>query len=253
MSLVGAEVRRKEDPNLLCGRGMFVDDFAPARTAYMAFATSPLAHGRIEGVDVVDATAVEGVLAVWTAADIADLPTPPGLPDLERPLLAGQKVRFAGEAVAVVVAESRAAAADAAAAVIADIEPLPAAASIEAALAEDAAQIDPSVAGNVAFALPAENPEVDQALGEAPPPRHAAGREQPLCPQPAGAERVARRLGSRRVDRLGDPSDPAPAAHHPGDVLRTLPGRGQGHRPEVRRRRSAPRSTTSPSSSSPRR
>ena len=168
MSLVGAEVRRKEDPNLLCGRGRFVDDFAPARTAFMAFATSPVAHGRIERIDTADAAAVEGVLAVWTAADITELPTPPGAPGLERPLLAEHKVRFAGEAVAVVVAESRAAAADAAEAVLADIESLPAAASIEAALATGAARIDPNIDGNVAFTLPAENPEVDRAMAGAP-------------------------------------------------------------------------------------
>ena len=167
MSLVGAEVRRKEDPNLLCGRGKFVDDFTPVGTAYMAFATSPVAHGRIDGIDTTEAAAVEGVLAVWTAADIADMPAPPGVPGLERPLLASEKVRFAGEAVAVVAAESRAAATDAAALVLADIEPLPAAASVEAATAEGAARIDPNVPGNVVFTLPAENPEVDRALQEA--------------------------------------------------------------------------------------
>ena len=168
MSLVGAEVRRKEDPNLLCGRGRFTDDFAPLGTVYMAFAVSPVAHGRIERIDTTEATAVDGVLAVWTADDIAGMPTPPGVPGLERPLLATGKVRFAGEALAVVAAETRAAAADGAEAVSADIEPLSPAATIAAAMTEGAEAIDPNVPGNVVFTLPAENPEVDEAMAEAP-------------------------------------------------------------------------------------
>lgn len=190
MSLVGARVLRKEDPALITGRGQFVDDITPAGTAYMAFANSDIAHGRISGIDTADALAVPGVLAVWTADDVAHLPPTPGVPGLERPLLATDKVRFVGQAIAVVVAETRAAAADAAAAVIADIEPLPANPSIGVALAEGAAPIDENIGANVLFALPIEDPEIEPAL-EAAPHRISMRLENNRCvPTPIEPEVV---------------------------------------------------------------
>lgn len=168
MSLVGAKVLRKEDPTLITGRGQFVDDISLTGTAYLAFATSDIAHGRLRSVDTSDAVAMPGVLAVWTADDVADLPPTPGVPGLERPLLAKDKVRFVGEAYAVVVAETRGQAADAAAAIFADIEPLPVNASIGAAIAEGAAPLDENIGANIAFTLPVQDPEIDAALEAAP-------------------------------------------------------------------------------------
>ena len=106
MSLVGAKVLRKEDPRLLTGTGRFVDDLSPTGCAFASFVMSTEAHARIVSIDVRAALATEGVVAVYTAAEFADFPdVPGGLPDLERPVLARNVVRFVGEPVAVVVGE----------------------------------------------------------------------------------------------------------------------------------------------------
>ena len=106
MSIVGAKVIRKEDPNLLTGRGQFVDDIQLTGTTHMAFVRSTEAHALIKSIDVSAALECEGVIGAWTAADL-ELPPLPGAPGLERPALAIDKVRFVGEAVAVVVAETK--------------------------------------------------------------------------------------------------------------------------------------------------
>jgi carbon-monoxide dehydrogenase large subunit len=168
MSLVGAKVLRKEDPNLITGRGQFVDDLSPVGTAYLAFATSDVAHGRITAIDISDAEAMDGILAVWTAADLTDMGPLAGPPGLERPVLANGKVRFVGEPYAVVIGTSRAIAADGAAAVFADIDPLPANASINTAIAEGATPVDDNIPSNAIFTLPVEDPELDAALDGAP-------------------------------------------------------------------------------------
>lgn len=155
MSLVGARVLRKEDPKLLAGKGTFVDDLAPVGTAFAMFVTSPHAHARIEAIDVRAALARPGVLGVWTAADLADHPDlPGGLPELERPAMAVDTVRFVGEPVAVVVAEDRYAAADAVAAVVVDYEVLPAVVGIDAAVAPDAPLLFPHHRSNTITAVP---------------------------------------------------------------------------------------------------
>ncbi len=151
MSLVGARVQRKEDPNLLTGRAQFVDDINLAGCATMVFVGSTEAHARIVSVDTRQALGHPGVLAVWTAADVADLPPCPGLPGLERPLLASGVVRFVGEPVAVVVADDRCTAADAAEMVHIEYEPLPAVASLGAALEPGAAVLHEVLGGNVVF------------------------------------------------------------------------------------------------------
>ncbi|MBT95272.1 MAG: carbon monoxide dehydrogenase [Acidimicrobiaceae bacterium] len=137
MSIVGAKVIRKEDPNLLTGRGQFVDDIQPIGTTHMAFVRSTEAHALIRNIDVTAALECEGVVGVWTAADL-NLPALPGVPGLERPALATGKVRFVGEAIAVVVAESKYAAADGTELVIVDYETLEAVTSIDEATADNA-------------------------------------------------------------------------------------------------------------------
>jgi aerobic carbon-monoxide dehydrogenase large subunit len=155
MSLVGAKVLRKEDPRLLSGTATFVDDLSPARCAFASFVGSTEAHARIRAIDVRAALAMEGVLGVWTAADLQDHPDlPGGLPDLERPVLARNRVRFVGEPVAVVVAEDRYLAADAASAVVVEYDPLPAVTTIEAAVAPDAPLLFPHHGSNVATKVP---------------------------------------------------------------------------------------------------
>jgi carbon-monoxide dehydrogenase large subunit len=155
MSLVGAKVLRKEDPRLLSGRGTFVDDLAPPRCAFAEFVPSTEAHARIVAIDARAALAMEGVLGVWTAADLVDHPdVPGGMPDLERPVLARNVVRFAGEPVAVVVAEDRYIAADAIAAIEIEYEPLPVVTTIAEAAAPDAPVLHPSHGSNIATIVP---------------------------------------------------------------------------------------------------
>ena len=93
MSVVGAKVIRKEDPNLLTGRGQFVDDIQLTGTAHMVFVRSTEAHARFLNIDTTAAKESEGVLGVWTSQDL-NLSPLPGVPGLERPTLATDKVRF---------------------------------------------------------------------------------------------------------------------------------------------------------------
>jgi carbon-monoxide dehydrogenase large subunit len=153
MSLVGARVVRKEDPNLITGRGQFVDDVQLVGTAHMAFVRSIEAHARIKSIDSTAALECDGVIGVWTAQDL-NLAALPGVPGLERPPLATEKVRFVGEAVAVVVAEDRYVAADAAELVFVDYEPLPVVTNINDALQPDASLLFEEVGSNTVFEVP---------------------------------------------------------------------------------------------------
>ncbi len=156
MSILGNRVVRREDPALLTVGGTYVDDIVHEGAAHVVYVRSTLAHGRIVGVDTSEAEAAPGVLAVVTGADL-------DLPDLKpiimvnqqmtRPLLARGTVRFVGEAVAAVVAESRAAAVDAAELVIVDLEPLPSLTDPVEALASDV-HLFPEVGSNTAMAIP---------------------------------------------------------------------------------------------------
>jgi carbon-monoxide dehydrogenase large subunit len=131
-TFVGSPVERLEDLRFLRGRGEFVDDVAADRVLHAAILRSSAAHGRIRAVDVRAARARPGVVAVITAADIVNVPLiamrqellPPFAP-YRQPVIACGKVRYVGEPVAVVVAESAAAAEDALEAIDVDIEPLP--------------------------------------------------------------------------------------------------------------------------------
>jgi carbon-monoxide dehydrogenase large subunit len=128
--LVGRPVRRREDERILRGHTRYLDDIDPPGAAHVAFVRSPFAHARIEGIEVPDGIA--GVVAVVTAADLAgrvgDLPVQGfqgGRVDAEgHPVLARDEVRYAGQPVAAVLAESRALAEDAAELVEVDYAPL---------------------------------------------------------------------------------------------------------------------------------
>jgi carbon-monoxide dehydrogenase large subunit len=140
-SLLGNVVPRLEDPDLLSGRAAYVDDLPVAGALHLAFVRSPLAHAVVRSVDVGDARAMPGVVAVFTAADL-DLPPVPAFMRLHelcsRPPLARATVNFVGEPVAVVVAESKGAAVDATEMVVVDYDPLPVAVDPELALADGA-------------------------------------------------------------------------------------------------------------------
>jgi carbon-monoxide dehydrogenase large subunit len=128
---VGQPLRRREDVRFLTGAARYLDDLDPPGVAHAAFHRSFYAHARILSVDVEQARAQPGVLAVLTAAELAGLPTLPlvapegmAVADVGHPVLARGKVRYVGEPIAVVVAESRAAAEDAAELAAVDYEPL---------------------------------------------------------------------------------------------------------------------------------
>jgi carbon-monoxide dehydrogenase large subunit len=128
-SLLGNAVRRVEDPELLLGRAAYVDDLPIPGVLHLAFVRSTVAHAELRSVDTSEAATMAGVAAVFSAADL-DVPVAPGLmvvnPAFARPPLATERVRFVGDVVAVVVADSRAAAVDAAEQVVVGYEPLPA-------------------------------------------------------------------------------------------------------------------------------
>jgi carbon-monoxide dehydrogenase large subunit len=134
----GQTVRRIEDPALVAGQGQFTDDLSLPGQTHMIFVRSPYAHARIVSVDVAGALAIPGVLAAYSGADLVQagvkplsmplpFPRPDGKPGATalRRVLAHEIVRYVGEAVVAVVAESREAAVDAAEAVMVDYEELP--------------------------------------------------------------------------------------------------------------------------------
>lgn len=140
-SLLGNAVPRLEDPALLRGQGRYVDDLPVEGVLHAAFVRSPIAHGRLGSIDPSGALAHPGVVAVFTAADLDLAPTTGFLqlhPECVRPPLAQGTVRFVGDPVAVVLAESRAAAVDGVERVVVEYEPLAAVVDMEAALAPDA-------------------------------------------------------------------------------------------------------------------
>ena len=111
MSILGHDVQRVEDPRFLTGQATYVANVQREGLAHVEFVRSPLAHGRIVELDVDDARAMPGVLAVVTAADLDSNVTPAGMvpmpPTLARPLRAADGVRFVGEPIVAVVADTR--------------------------------------------------------------------------------------------------------------------------------------------------
>lgn len=144
MSHSGHWAGRREDHHLLVGRTTFIDgldvpELVGALHAYFVRSIEP--HARLRSVDTADAEASPGVVAVFTGPQINGWPFPPRLPmmnkDLWRPLMATEKVRFVGEPVAVVLAETAAQAADAGELVVIDYEPLPPLVDLQSSLRGD--------------------------------------------------------------------------------------------------------------------
>lgn len=172
--LIGAKVQRLEDPRLLTGQGAFVDDRKLPGMLHVAFARSDQAHGRIGHIDASEASAMPGVQAVVTAADIAGAYRPlkatSRMPDYhatELPVLAVDKVRYVGEAVVAVVADSRARAEDAAERILIDYDPLPVLHDPEAAAEAGAARLHEDAPGNVILSREFLRGEVDEAMAGA--------------------------------------------------------------------------------------
>jgi carbon-monoxide dehydrogenase large subunit len=141
-SILGNRVRRVEDPRFLTRGGDYIDAMRFPNEAWCAYVRSPYAHATIDAIDIAEALEMPGVLGVYTFADLAPLnptpPTRPGLPAaMNRPLLADRRVRFVGEPVVAVVAETAAIAADAGEAVIVDYTPLPVVIDVERSASND--------------------------------------------------------------------------------------------------------------------
>ena len=157
---IGQPVRRKEDVRLVKGRGSYLDDVQLDHTAYAYFVRSPHAHAILRGVDASAARQAPGVIGVMTAADLPPTGFVPvrgafknrdgsAMRQSPKMPLPADKVRFAGEAVAMVVAETPAQAKDAAELVSVDYEPLPAAATMETA--SEAPPVWDDAPGNLVF------------------------------------------------------------------------------------------------------
>ncbi len=153
-SILGNSVVRREDPGLLTGAERYYDDLTPEGTAYVTFVRSPVAHAVIEEIDVSEARAMDGVLAVYTGENIG-LPATAGFPMLpvfERPQIARDRVRFVGDVVAAVVTETRHQGPDAAETIMVDYDPLPVNADPSKSLDDGAEVIWPeNEGGNLAF------------------------------------------------------------------------------------------------------
>src|SRR3990172_7843494 len=157
----GQPIKRNEDPRLLTGQALFVDDVDLPGMLHAAFLRSAYAHARIRGIDASAALARTGVAAVYTAADLGDywkpgpllVPPPPveGRVFNERTQvpLAKDKVRFMGEPIAVVIAESRYLAEDALGDIVVDFDSLPAVVGLEQALAPGSALVHEDVGSNI--------------------------------------------------------------------------------------------------------
>jgi aerobic carbon-monoxide dehydrogenase large subunit len=161
-NVIGQRVRRLEDPRFLRGEGRYVDNMPLENALYVTFVRSPVAHAQITGIDVSEAQALPNT-QVFTAADV-DLgtnPLPPFLPvdkGMERPFLASERVRFAGDIVAAVITETKAAGADAAELIFVDYEDLPVVLNPREAL-KDESVLFPAVGTNVVFKMPPAEPD----------------------------------------------------------------------------------------------
>ncbi len=171
---VSTSVKRKEDPPLLMGRAHFIGDLRVPGLLAVKFLRSPHAHARLVAIDVRAALALPGVEAIVTGADLAATTRPiraamsgSGYQESAWPGLAHGKVRFAGEAVAAVVATDQYRAEDALDALSVTYDPLPAVADAEASMRPDAPRVHEELPDNILFHTHFENGGVQQALESA--------------------------------------------------------------------------------------
>jgi aerobic carbon-monoxide dehydrogenase large subunit len=209
---VGAEVRRKEDPRLITGSSTYVDDVPVAGMVHVALVRSPLPHARIRSIDTSAAKAMPGVIAVITGDDLAQYVGPLSESASEGvsgetaeyeereevaeespeiwPIARG-KVRYVGEAVAAVVADSRYQAADAAEAVLVDYEALPSVTDPEEARQDGAPQLYPRVTNNLGPRWDRDHGDIEAAFARAPVVAKARIRSQRLSGVPMEGRAVA--------------------------------------------------------------
>src|ERR1700744_4397373 len=161
---IGASVVRKEDRRFITGKGRYVDDIKLLGMTFAQFIRSPHAHAKVKSIDSAEAMKMPGVIAVLTGQQLVDdkvgnlicgwaITSKDGSPMKMGawPAMAPETVRFVGQAVAVVIAETRNQARDAADAVVVNYEELPAVADVKAAIKSGAAQLHPEAPGNVVY------------------------------------------------------------------------------------------------------
>jgi aerobic carbon-monoxide dehydrogenase large subunit len=183
---VGGGILRKEDPELLTGQGRYVDDIALPGMLWLSFVRSPVAHANLGSIDTTAAKQMPGVVAVLTGQDLADewaASMPCAWPIADRTMpeepttdarvpdhwpVAKDRVRYQGEIVAVVVADSREHAADAVAEVQVDYDELPVVTDLEEALKEGSPVIYDAWGTNKSYTWTLANGEVDRVFNEAP-------------------------------------------------------------------------------------
>jgi len=175
---IGASIKRYEDLALLKGEGRFVDDIKIEGLLEVAFVRSPHPHAVIKSIDTSAAHALDGVHAVYTHADLGAVLTSNVIPcdhktwdfpETAKPLvLPSDEVCFAGEAVAIVVADSRYLAEDAVELVVVDYEPLPAVSNCSLALAEGAPTVHRNAKDNIVTEFLTAYGDCDNAFRDAP-------------------------------------------------------------------------------------
>jgi carbon-monoxide dehydrogenase large subunit len=172
--VLGEAIKRKEDPRFLTGAGNYVDDIKLPGLTYAAILRSPYAHATIKGIDTSAAAAMPGVVGVWTGADFMDYNVLPfawpagGSAGIQNNVnmprvLATDDVKWTGEGVAVVVAETPEQAQDALAAIDVDWQPLPAVVDTEGATKEGAPQIHENAPNNIVFEWTVGDKEATEA------------------------------------------------------------------------------------------
>ena len=159
--VLGARIKRVEDPRFITGNGNYIDDIKMPSMAHMAILRSPYAHANIRSIDASAARSMPGVVAVYVGADIPYNPLPMAWPaggsagiqnNVNTPrALATDSVKWTGEAVAAIVADTAAEAFDALDAIVVDYEPLPAVVDAEKAVAAGAPQLHENAPNNVVF------------------------------------------------------------------------------------------------------
>ncbi|MCW3117033.1 MAG: xanthine dehydrogenase family protein molybdopterin-binding subunit [Chitinophagaceae bacterium] len=177
---IGKSVRRVEDKRFITGMGRYTDDIILPQQTYASFVRSPYAHAKIIGVDIRAAKSMQGVVAIYTGADVASVNGVPCgwqvnfkngdiMKEPKHPLLVADKVRHVGDAVAIVIAESQAEAVDAAQAVNVEYEELPCVVNAAEAVKPGAPLVHADVPANTCYDWSLGNPisEVDEAIHNA--------------------------------------------------------------------------------------
>ena len=222
---IGARMKRLEDPKFIQGQAAFIDDLRLPGMLRAVVVRSPHAHARILSIDTAQAEAAAGVTAVVTAEHLADTvghvpvqftPRNPSENPPPHPLLASGKVRYVGEAVALVIAETRAAAVDAAELVRVDYAPLPAVVDTHDSL-KDEILLHDELGTNVLFRTDDRAGDLDDAFRRADRIVEGTYRSQRICPAP---------METRGVLAAYDPSDDlltvwsaTQSVHHDRDLL----------------------------------